>query len=270
MAVVRVTLLLLFAAFLLLADTFKLYLKDGDYHVIREYQVLADRIRYYSTERGDWEEIPKELVDLDKTERERSEKQGAAKREAEQENQEEQAEHAQRREIESIPINPGTYYEEGDQVKALTMADYKVITDKKRQALKILSPVPLIPGKASVVIQGDHSKFVVNEPRPEFFFRLAKEERFGIVRLTPKKTVRIVENISVIPVAKQNIEEQKQVDTFQQELASGLYKVWPEKPLTPGEYAVIEFTQGEIELLIWDFAYEPGAPSKQTAAAAKK
>ena len=46
--------------------------------------------------------------------------------------------------IAAIPADPGAYYEQGDHVKALTMADYKVITDKKRQALKVLSPVPLI------------------------------------------------------------------------------------------------------------------------------
>ena len=45
----------------------RLYLKDGDYQLVREYQVQKDRVRYYSTERGDWEEIPLELVDLDRT-----------------------------------------------------------------------------------------------------------------------------------------------------------------------------------------------------------
>ncbi|MGI8959500.1 MAG: hypothetical protein ACR2IV_07035 [Bryobacteraceae bacterium] len=269
MAVVRVVFLFFLAASLLLADTFKLYLKDGDYHLVREYQVLADRIRYYSTERGDWEEIPKELVDLDKTEKQRTSKQDEMKKEAQANAEEEQAERALRRQIAAIPVDPGTYYEQGDQVKALTMADYKVITDKKRQALKALSPVPLIPGKASVVIQGEHSKFIVNDERPEFFFRLAKQERFGIVRLTPKKTVRVVENIAIIPVSKENIQEQKQVETFQQELASGLYKVWPEKPLTPGEYAVIEFTESEVDLLIWDFAYRPNEAPAQAAAVKK-
>lgn len=265
MAVVRVVLVFFLAAFLLAADTFKLYLKDGDYHIVREYQVLADRIRYYSTERGQWEEIPKELVDLDKTEKQRSAKEDEIQKEAKASAEEEQAERALRHEIASIPMNAGAYYEEGNQVKALTMADYKVITDKKRQALKVLSPVPLIPGKASVVIQGDRSKFVVNEAKPEFYFRLAKQERFGIVKLTPKKTVRVVEDIAIIPVSKENIQEQKQVETFQQELAGDLYKVWPEKPLRPGEYAVVEYAEGEIELLIWDFAYRPSE-----AAAVKK
>src|SRR5947209_2512240 len=105
MAVVRVVVVFFLAAFLLLADTFKLYLKDGDYHMVREYQVLGDRIRYYSTERGDWEEIPKELVDLDKTEKERSSKKDELKNEAKANSEEEQAERALRHEMESIPMN---------------------------------------------------------------------------------------------------------------------------------------------------------------------
>ena len=257
MAVVRIVLLFLTAAFLLLGDTFRLYLKDGDYHVVSEYQVLGDRVRYYSTERGDWEEIPKDLVDLGKTEKERDAKQQEAAKDARETAEEEGAERALRRKIAAMPATGGAYYEQGDEVKALTMADYKVVTDKKRQALKVLSPIPIIPGKASVVIQGAKSQFVVDDARPEFYFRLAKEERFGIVKLTPKKGLRVVENIAIIPVAKENIEEQKEVPTFQQELASGLYKVWPEKQLEAGEYAVIEFTEGEVELMVWDFAYKP-------------
>ena len=65
----RLTLLFLLVAALLFGETFKLFLKDGDYHLVREYQVQGDRVRYFSTERGDWEEIPKDLVDLDKTEK---------------------------------------------------------------------------------------------------------------------------------------------------------------------------------------------------------
>jgi hypothetical protein len=41
-------------------------------------------------------------------------------------------------------------------------------------------------------------------------------------------------------------------------LADGLYKVWPEKPLEPGEYALVEFAdtdnQQDMDLLVWDFA----------------
>jgi hypothetical protein len=254
-----VVLLLLLTAALLFGETFKLYLRDGDFHVVREYQIQGDRVRYYSTERGDWEEIPKELVDLEKTERERNTKNEEVTKEAREEDEETAALREQQREIASIPIDVGAYYKDGDLMKTLKLADYQVITDKKRKVVQTLSPIPLIPGKASVVIQGEHSNFPVREDRPAFFMRLSKQERFGIIKLIPKKKLRIVEDISIIPVAKETIEDRKQIDTFQQELASGLYRVWPEKALAPGEYALVEFgdtgeNKEDIELLVWDFA----------------
>lgn len=260
MWVVRAVLLFLLAAALLFGETFKLYLKDGTFQLAREYQVEGDRIRYYSTERSQWEEIPTALIDLGRTEREHKAKSEEQARETREEDEEEQAERALRREIASIPMEPGAYYKVGDQIKALPQPNTQVITDKKRKAIQVLSPVPLIPGKATVIIKGAHSSFLVNEDRPDFYLRLAKEERFGIVSLTPKKDSRIVENISIIPVAKEAVEDRKQTETFQQELASGLYRVWPEKPLAPGEYALVEYSDtgdvNNVELLVWDFAYK--------------
>jgi hypothetical protein len=258
---VRAVLLFLLSAVLLLGETFKLYLKDGDYHLVREYKVEGDRISYYSTERGEWEEIPAALVDLEKTERERKAVTEEAAKQAHEEDEEGKAERAQRREIASIPMDAGAYFKVGEQIKPLPLADYQVITSKKRKTLQVLSPIPIIPGKASVVIKGEHSKFVVSGDRPDFFLRLAKQERFGIISLTPKKDVRLVENISIIPVTKQNVEERKQMEAFQQQLDAGLFKVWPEKPLVAGEYALVEYSDdqenGEVDLLVWDFAYRP-------------
>ncbi len=260
---VRVVLLLLFAAVLVFGDTFKLYLKDGGYHLVREYQVQGDRVRFYSTERSQWEEMPVALVDLEKTQREHKAREEQIQQAAREQDEEDQALRELRREIASIPTDPGGYYNQNGQVKALKLADYQVITDKKRKALQILSPVPLVPGKASVVIKGSHSTYVVNEARPNFYMRLAKEERFGIIRLSPKKDARLVEDIAIIPVSKEALEERKQMATFEQQLADGLYKIWPEKPLEPGEYALVEFADSEdqkdIELLVWDFAVAPAA-----------
>jgi hypothetical protein len=86
--IVRAVVLFLLAASLLPGDTFKLFLKDGDFHLVREYQVQGDRVRYYSTERGDWEEIPLSLVDINRTEQQRKlrvEKQRAVAREEDEE-----------------------------------------------------------------------------------------------------------------------------------------------------------------------------------------
>src|SRR4051812_13274050 len=182
-AVLRLLFLLaLFAAFAF-GDTFKLFLKDGDFHMVREYQMQGDRVRYFSTERGDWEEIPKDLVDLEKTEAQRKQKQDASTKEARAQDEEEQAERAQRREIESIPIDSGAYIKENGQIKALKSADYQILTDKKRQALQLISPIPLFPAKPTAVIKGEPSAFGLKKTRPEFFLRLAKEEKFGIIKL---------------------------------------------------------------------------------------
>ena len=37
----------------------------------------------------------------------------------------------------------------------------------------------------------------------------------------------------------------------------GLYKIWPKQPLLPGEYAIVEFSEGKMNMQIWDFAMKP-------------
>ena len=263
MTVVRVLCLLVLAAVICFAGTVKLFLKDGSYHLVREYHVEGDRVRFFSSERDEWEEMPTDLVDLQKTESISKQNADEDLKEQREEDAEAQALREVKREIASVPLDGGAYYRVNDQVKGLEPAHYDVITDKRRAAIKLLSPIPIIPGKASVVIKGEHSAFVVHDDRPTFYFRPEKEETFTIISVEPKKGMRIVENVSIIPAVNTAVEDRRIIKVFQLQLADNLYKVWPEKPIPPGEYAIAEYTESDthtkddLGLLVWDFAYQP-------------
>jgi hypothetical protein len=48
----------------------RLILKDGGYQIVRKYEVIGNRVRYISVERGgDWEELPYDLVDWPATQK---------------------------------------------------------------------------------------------------------------------------------------------------------------------------------------------------------
>jgi hypothetical protein len=245
----RVLLALFVFAFSAFAANVKLYLKDGGYQLVREYQVQPDRVRYYSVERSQWEELPLNLVDLKRTESEVAERKTELAVEAKVISEEDQAERGLREEIAKIPQDPGAYYLEDNAAKPIKVGEAKVHNNKGRNVLK-----------ATLELDGVHSSTVLTDPEHELFIQLSNEERFGIIKLTPEDGVRIVEKLTIIPVSKEIIEEPIEVAIFRKQLTQdGLYKIWPVKPFEPGEYAVVEFTPGKVNMQVWDFAIQPAA-----------
>jgi hypothetical protein len=269
------------AALFLLAGTLaanvRLYLKDGTNQIVREYQVQQDRVHYYSIERSDWEDIPLDMVDLKRTEAEIAAKKATVEEDVKAVEAEEKVVQEQKREVRRIPQDPGVYQLiDGKELRILQLAESKVRTNKRRSVLKALSPIPTVTGKATLEVDSAHANYFVETNTPEFYIQLSTDEQFGIIRLTPKSTskenYRIAEKITMMPITKEMVEEPEEVEIFRTQAdTNGLYKIWPQKPLEPGEYAVVEATPGKINMQIWDFAWSPGAkyvpvPAKDTKA----
>jgi hypothetical protein len=253
--------LIIFLCFAMAAfgANFRLYLKDGTYQLTNEYKVLSDRVSFYSTERSEWEEIPLEMVDLDRTKKEVAERDAALEAETKAQAEEDNAEREVVKEIQLIPPDPGVYYMRGDKLETMKLASSKLVGDKRRTVLKVISPLPMVTGRQTLELDGESSEMRVTETRPEFHFRLANEESFAIIKLTRKKGARVVETVEIAPVVKEVAEHREEVPTFKKQESDMLYKIWPEHDLEPGEYALVEYTETRVNIEVWDFGV--GAPS---------
>jgi hypothetical protein len=253
----RILAILFLAAFTAWALNIKLYLKDGGYHLVREYQVQSDRVRFYSVERSQWEEIPLDMVDLERTKTEAAARQEKLDKDAKSLTEESEERKAIQKEMLRIPQNPGVYWLDGDQTKTMKAAESTVHTDKGRKILRYLSTMPqMMNGKGTLEVEGAHSLNVFTDPGQEFYIQLNESEGFGIVRLTSSKSgIRVVENLTFVPQVDQVEEQLDPLEIIQYQLApGGLYKIWTKDPLRPGEYAVVEYTPGTLNIQVWDFA----------------
>lgn len=264
--------ILIFALTLLLplsAARVKLYLQGGGDMLVSEYSVDGDRVRYYSVERSEWEEIPLELVDLERTKR-LEERQEVAREVRRKEVEAIRAsERRARTELHRVPLEDGVYYLRADEILSVQQADLIVNKSKTATLLRVLSPLPAAD-KETLEVEGPHAALVVPDARPMFFMRLEKINRIEIFRLKSKNKSREVQILEKIPKTKEIFETHETVEIFRQQLAPSVYKVWPVEPLAVGDYAVIEYAPGEENLRAWDFTVGASATSSaQTASAAE-
>ncbi|MYB53844.1 MAG: hypothetical protein F4X77_16850 [Acidobacteriia bacterium] len=235
-------------------------LTDGTRLEVREYEVVDDRVRYFSSERGQWEEVPVAIVDLERTNVYNRARRAELEQRQAEERRERLAERRARTELHSVPLEDGVYYLRGQEPVPVEQVFYEIDRSTGRSFLNILAPAPVIAGKRTLSIKGLSAGTVTTDEKPAFYIRLDSFSRFGIARIEPerKKDRRIVQQVYTVPRSDEQFEAQEEVEVFRQQLAPLVYKVWPVEPLAAGEYAVVDFTPGESDLRVWAFSHRPG------------
>jgi len=279
----------------------RLILKDGSYQLASKWEKKGNRIRYYSAERAEWEEIPDSLIDWAATEKyEKDRAAGAPPPEAIELDKELEAER-KAEELKSPQVAPGLRLpEEGGiflldnfqsqpQLDELQQSGGELNKNMKGNILRAAIN-PIASAKQTIELKGQHAKVQSHVTMPAIYVNVEQDsagqnqaanagpqqpqkpqqpeqpiDRFRIVRMQVKSDKRIAGDIKIAVYGKVS-QEQKLVPTTSQPISGGWVKVTPTASLAPGEYAVVEMLGKEgINLFVWDFGVNPSAPANPTA-----
>jgi hypothetical protein len=269
----------------------KLVLKDGTFQLVRSYERNGERVRYLSSERGDWEEIPAAMVDWDATAKAAAADASAANtlvKNVHQQQVESQA--AVPMDVDAslrvgsgvfLPSGEGMFAVEGKTITKLEQVGSQVKADKKRVIERVISPVPIVPSKHNVVLAGARAKMRIsgggangaNGAPLEFFLRelppdidnsstivrtaapSESDPDVELLRATVKGGKRQLEAISSL-FGQQIGVDQKMIALQRWDVAPAVYRFTLSESLPPGEYALAEILPDGINLYVWDFGVD--------------
>jgi hypothetical protein len=279
----------------------RLILKDGSYQSVTKYELKGDRVRYLSAERGEWEELPKSMVDWPATEKyEKDRAAGASTPEAveldKQLEADRQAEEARSPHVLpglQLPAEGGVFlldtYENKPELVPIDQRGGSINKNMKGNILRA-AVNPIASAHQTVEVPGKHAPVQSHVAVPSLYINLDRNEegeapapapaanekekedeplplteRFRIARLEAKGEKRVVGDIKVAVYGKIS-QDAKLVPTTAQPMTGGWVKLTPTESLPNGEYAVVEMLGKEgMNLYVWDFGVNPGAPANSVA-----
>jgi len=282
----------------------RLILKDGSYQLATQWEVKGDRVRYLSSERNEWEELPYSLVDwaaTDKFAQDRAA--GVRDPEAVEIDKELEAERVAE-EAKTPLVAPGLHLPEDgsvmlldsfeDQPQLVELQQTAGELDKNTKANVLRAAInPIASARQSIELDGLHARIQAHTTLPAIYVNLEQDsnaamqhdsnsatqpekpqqpeqpqqpwDRFHIVRVQLKKDKRVVGNVKISPLRKVS-QEQNLVPTTSQQLTGGWVKVTPTAALDSGEYAVVELLGKDgMNAYVWDFGVNPSAPANAGA-----
>jgi hypothetical protein len=247
----------------LVAGPIKLVLKDGTYQMVRSYERAGDRVKFYSIERNEWEEMPADLVDWKATEEttKREKEEDAAKaREIDQ--QEKKDADEDRVALDGKEIAPGVrlgedygfYAVSGGKVTPLPVARAGTATDKRRVAANILLPAPVLKNRRLVTLPG--AKAATRFPKqPDGLYVVSdnKAARYMLLRVKVKGDHRELEAISTSAFGGKAEHNGDEIEMVEVEIGKETLRLAPRVSLLPGEYALVEIVDDKLNLYVADF-----------------
>jgi hypothetical protein len=263
----------------------RLILKDGSYQLVTKYEVKADRVRYMSAERDDWEELPTSLIDWPATEKyERERAAGASVPEAAQLDKEIEQER-DRKETQlplvapglSVPEDSGVFlfdsFQGEPQLVEIQQAAGDLAHNTKANIFRdAIAPVAGL--KQIIELEGAHAPVQAHVEVPSLYINIDTPPDHSA---TPKDSnpppqdpqpsqppqqptvpfdrFRIVHTEVksgkriVGEVKRQSSgkisQEQHLVKTTSTRLTGGWLKLTPTQPLPPGEYVLVEMMMSQ-------------------------
>jgi hypothetical protein len=265
-----------------------LILKDGSYQLATSWEIKGDRVRYFSAERGEWEEIPNAMVDWDATsqyEKERvagktSPRATELDKELEAERQEEEQRSPHVAPGLRLPPEGGVYaldtYLNQPELVSLDQTSGEINRHVAHNVLR--SAVnPVAGSKHTIELAGPSAKIQMHASLPTIYINIDSSaeadepgkkgmaelpwDRFRIVRAQVKGDKRIVGAVKTAIYGKVS-QEQQDVPATAEQVGEGWIKLTPKAPLTQGEYGLAEMLgkQG-MNSYVWDFGVHPDAPA---------
>jgi hypothetical protein len=166
----------------------RLILKDGTYQSVTKYEVHEDRVRYFSAERGEWEEVPKDLIDWDATDKfEQGRQAGQLAPEAveldkqlEAERKAEQARSPQVAPGLRLPDEGGIFlldtFESQPQLAELQQSGGDLDKNTKSNVLRAVMN-PLAGVKQTIQLPGAHAKIQAHTTVPSLYMNIESDNK---------------------------------------------------------------------------------------------
>jgi hypothetical protein len=255
----------------------KLILTDGTFQLVREYKIEGDRVKYYSMDSSQWEQIPAAMVDWDATKKIEADEARIDAALVAKVHKQEASRLAVPLDIDaSLEVAPGVFLPPGDHlfvydgktVLPLPQAETDSKLSKGHFIEQVMVPIPIIPTRHSISIAGPHAKLRIGEGRPEFYIRVAdgRQPQLVLIRAKAHGDNRHVENLDQM-FGEQN-EQRDSVPMQSWDIAGGVYRFTLGQELVSGEYAIAEMVRDEGDsLYVWDFGVDrsetPPAPKQQ-------